>query len=202
VPESGAVTFLAGRYDELLLASTSSARRALLDGLGLPYRAVAPGVDEVVAPGTPVAQVVAQLAERKARAVAALHPRSLVIGADQLVSLDGRALGKPADAAAARAQLAALAGRGHEILTGVCVMGPGFLVTEVDVARLHVRALSAEELDGYVALGEWLGCAGGYRVEGRGQALFSRIEGDRSSIQGLPMQRVVRLLREASVRFF
>ncbi|MCA2980679.1 MAG: septum formation protein Maf [Myxococcaceae bacterium] len=186
----------------MLLASTSSARRALLDGLGLPYRAVAPGVDEVVAPGTPVAQVVAQLAERKARAVAALHPRSLVIGADQLVSLDGRALGKPADAAAARAQLAALAGRGHEILTGVCVMGPGFLVTEVDVARLHVRALSAEELDGYVALGEWLGCAGGYRVEGRGQALFSRIEGDRSSIQGLPMQRVVRLLREASVRFF
>jgi septum formation protein len=196
------VTFLAGRYDELLLASTSSARRALLDGLALPYRTIAPGVDEAVAPGTPVAQAVAQLAERKARAVAALHPRSLVIGADQLVSLDGRALGKPADADAARAQLAAMAGRGHEILTAVCVMGPGFLVTEVDIARLHVRPLSAEELDGYVALGEWQGCAGGYRVEGRGQALFSRIEGDRTSIQGLPMQRVVRLLREAAVRFF
>ncbi|MDX2011495.1 MAG: Maf family protein [Myxococcaceae bacterium] len=196
------MTFLAGLYDELLLASTSAARRALMDGLGLPYRAVAPGVDETVAEGTPVMHAVAQLAERKARAVASRHPRCLVIGADQLVSLDGRALGKPADAAAARAQLGAMAGRTHEILTGVCVLGPGYLVTEVDVARLHVRALSPGELDGYVALGEWQGCAGSYRVEGRGQALFSRIDGDRTSIQGLPMQRVVRLMREAGVQFF
>lgn len=135
------MTFLAGRYDELLRASTSSARRALLDGLALPYRAIVLEVDEAVAPGTPVAQAVAQLAERKARAVAALHPRSLVIGADQLGSLDGRALGQPADADA-RAQVAAMAGRGHEILTAVCVMEPGFLVTEVGIARLHVRPLA------------------------------------------------------------
>jgi septum formation protein len=196
------VTFLGGLYDELILASTSSARRALMDGLGLPYRALAPGVDEAVAEGTPVLHAVAQLAERKARAVASRHPRCLVIGADQLVSLDGKALGKPADADAALAQLSSMAGRAHEILTGVCVLGPGYLVTEVDVARLHVRALSDDGLRGYVATGEWQGCAGGYRVEGRGQALFARIEGDRTSIQGLPMQRVVRLLREAGVRFF
>jgi septum formation protein len=196
------VTFLGGLYDELILASTSSARRALMEGLGLPYRAVAPGVAEAVGEGTPVLNAVAQLAERKARAVASRHPRCLVIGADQLVSLDGKALGKPADADAALAQLSAMAGRAHEILTGVCVLGPGYLVTEVDVARLHVRALSDDEARGYVATGEWQGCAGGYRVEGRGQALFARIEGDRTSIQGLPMQRVVRLLREAGVRFF
>lgn len=196
------MTSLSGLYSELLLASTSPARRALLDGLGLPYRAVAPGVDEVVREGTPVHQAVAQLAERKARAVAARHARSLVIGADQLVSLDGQALGKPADEAAAFAQLRSLAGRTHEILTGVCVMGPGYFVTEVDVARLQVRALSDDEVRGYVATGEWQGCAGGYRVEGRGQALFARIDGDRTSIQGLPMQRVVALLSEAGLRFF
>lgn len=189
-------------YAELLLASTSPARRALMDALALPYRAVAPEVDEVVAPGTPPHHAVALLAERKARAVAARFPQALVIGADQLVALGGQALGKPPDARAARAQLAALRGRSHEIVTGVCVVGPAFLVTEVDTARLTVAPLREEELDGYVATGEWQGCAGGYRVEGRGQALFQRIEGDRAAVQGLPMQRVVRLLREAGVRFF
>jgi septum formation protein len=194
--------FLAGRFSELVLGSTSSARRALMDGLGLPYRAVAPGVDEVVPDGTPVSQAVAVLAERKARAVFSQHPRALVIGADQLVSLDGRALGKPEDAAAASRQLFALRGRTHDIYTAVCVVGPGFLALEVDVAHLTIAPLTDEEVAGYVATGEWQGCAGGYRVEGRGQALFTRIDGDRTAIQGLPMQRVVRGLRDAGLRLF
>jgi septum formation protein len=193
---------LAGLYSELLLASTSPARQALLSSLGVPFRAVAPQVDEDVEPGTPVQHTVALLAERKARAVFNRSSQALVIGADQLVSLDGRPLGKPADAAAARAQLASLRGRTHEIITGLCVVGPAFVVTEVDVARLSVLPLGDDELDRYVATGEWEGCAGAYRVEGRGQAIFARIDGDRTSIQGLPMQRVVRVLREAGVRVF
>lgn len=196
------MTYLADQYQELLLASTSPARRALMDGLGLPYRAVAPGVDEQVAEGTPPSHAVALLAERKARAVFAKHPRALVIGSDQLVAVGGRTLSKPADAAAAKAQLQSLVGRSHEIHTGLCVIGPAFLVTEVDTARLTVLPLSDAELDGYVATGEWQGCAGAYRVEGRGQAIFQRLDGDRTAIQGLPMQRVVRILREAGVRFF
>lgn len=188
--------------DELLLASTSPARVALLTALGLPFRAVPPEVDEVVPPGTPAAHAVALLAERKARAVSNRFRDALVIGADQLVSLDGRVLAKPPDAATARAQLAALAGRTHEIHTGLCVIGPGFLETEVDTARLHVWPLSDAELDAYVATGEWQGCAGSYRVESRGQALFQRIDGDRAAIQGLPMLRLVHLLREAGVRLF
>jgi septum formation protein len=186
----------------LLLASTSPARQALLSSLGVPFRAVAPQVDEDVEPGTPVQHTVALLAERKARAVFNRASQALVIGADQLVSLDGRPLGKPADAASARAQLASLRGRTHEIITGLCVVGPAFVVTEVDVARLTVLPLGDDELDRYVATGEWEGCAGAYRVEGRGQGIFARIDGDRTSIQGLPMQRVVRVLREAGVRVF
>ncbi len=193
---------LSGLYSELILASTSPARRALLDGLGLPYRAVAPEVDEAVPEGTPPPHAVALLAERKARAVQERHPQALVVGADQLVALAGHALGKPPDAAAALKQLKALRGRTHEILTGVCLVGPGYLVTEVDAARLTVLPLTDEEAERYVATGEWQGCAGGYRVEGRGQAIFARLEGDRTSIQGLPMQRVVRLLREAGLKFF
>ncbi|MFZ5440337.1 MAG: Maf family protein [Myxococcota bacterium] len=191
-----------GPFEELILASTSSARRSLMEGLGLPFRAVAPEVDEDVAPGTPPHQAVALLAERKARAVYARHPRALIIGSDQLVSFQGHALGKPPDATSARRQLGMLRGRTHDICTGVCVVGAGFLETEVDVARLTVLSLSDEELEGYVATNEWQGCAGGYRVEGRGQAIFERIDGDRSAIQGLPMQRVTRLLREAGVQFF
>lgn len=191
-----------GPFDELLLASTSSARKALMDGLGLRYRAVAPEVGEDVPPGTPPQHAVAMLSERKARAVYSRFPRALVIGSDQLVSLQGQTLGKPADAQAARQQLGALRGKTHEILTGICVVGAGFVQTEVDVAKLSVLPLTDEELDGYVATGEWQGCAGGYRVEARGQAIFQRIDGDRAAIQGLPMQRLTRMLREAGMKFF
>lgn len=189
-------------YERLILASTSSARRALMNGLGVPYEVEAPGVDEVVPPGTPASHAVAMLAERKARAVFSRHSRALIIGSDQLVSFNGQPLGKPADLAAARAQLGPMRGKTHELFTGVSVIANGFVVTEVDVARLTIYPLSDAELDGYLATNEWEGCAGSYRIEGRGQALFSRIEGDRTAIQGLPMQRVVRILREAGVSFF
>ncbi|PZR11044.1 MAG: septum formation protein Maf [Archangium gephyra] len=187
---------------ELILASTSPARRALMTSLGLPFRAEAPGVDEHVATTVSVEDMVLQLAERKARAVLARFPNALIIGSDQLVSLDGHALGKPADAVAARAQLASLRGRTHEILTAVCVVSREFFALEVDVAKLSVWSLTDDELDGYVATNEWQGCAGGYRVEARGQALFERIDGDRTSIQGLPMLRLTRMLRGAGVRLF
>lgn len=191
-----------GPFDELILASTSSARRALMEGLGLPFRIVAPEVHENVPAGTPAQHAVAMLAERKARAVANRFPRALVIGSDQLVAAGGQTLGKPEDEAAARRQLGALRGKTHEIHTGLSVIGPGFIETEIDTAKLTVLPLSDAELDGYVATGEWQGCAGGYRVESRGQAIFARIDGDRAAIQGLPMQRLTRMLRDAGVQFF
>ena len=191
-----------GPFEEVVLASTSSARRALMEGLAVPFRMVAPEVSEEVAPGTPPQHAVALLAERKARAVYSRFPRALVIGSDQLVSLQGQTLGKPSDEKAARVQLGSMRGKTHEIFTGLTVVGAGFVVTEVDTAKLTMLPLSDEELERYVATGEWKGCAGGYRVEARGQALFQRIEGDRAAIQGLPMQRLTRMLREAGVRFF
>lgn len=189
-------------YSELLLASTSPAREALLRALGTPFRVVPPEVDEHISAETPPAHAVAILAERKARAVLQRHPSALVIGADQLVALNGQVMGKSADEAGARRQLRALRGKTHEVLTGLCVLGEHFLVNEVDSARMTVLPLSDAEVDGYLQTGEWRGCAGGYRVEGIGQTLFTRIEGDRTAIQGLPMPRLVRALREAGVRFF
>jgi septum formation protein len=186
---------------EILLASTSPARRALMDALRLPYRAVAPGVDEAVPAQTRVRGAVALLARRKAEAVRSQSPKALVIGADQLVDLDGRRVEKPADLPAARAQLRSLLGRTHEILTGVCVLWPGGALEEVDIARVTFYGVADDELERYLATEEWHGCAGGYRIEGAGQALVEHLEGDRTSVQGLPMIRLVRMLRAAGVAF-
>lgn len=179
----------------LVLASTSPARQALLGALGLPFLTVAPGVDESCVAGASLEEVVRTLAERKARAVAARYPEALVLGADQLGEVEGRVLGKPASRDEARLQLRALAGRRHRLLCAVCLVGDGREETVVEEARLTLFPLSDPELEAYLDTQEWEGCAGGYRIEGRGQALMERIEGDRTCIQGLPMQAVVRLLR-------
>ncbi|HZA14873.1 MAG TPA: Maf family protein [Myxococcaceae bacterium] len=187
---------------EVVLASTSPARRVLMESLRIPFRCEAPEVEERVPPGTPVHRAVELLAERKARAVFERNPRAWVVGADQLACVDGEALGKPADRDAAREQLRRLAGRTHELVTGLCLLGPGLREVQVDVARLTVFPLEEDEIERYLDLGEWEGCAGAYRVEGAGQALFSDIEGDRTAVMGLPMIRLVRALRRAGWKFF
>ncbi|MCI0573570.1 MAG: Maf family protein [Myxococcaceae bacterium] len=187
---------------ELLLASTSSARRALMDALGLPYRAVSPDVDEGVPPGTPAREAVLLLAERKARAVAARYPEALVLGADQLVEVGGEVLGKPADREQARRQLMRVLGRVHDIVTGVALVGPGVHTTHVESTLLRFYPLQAEELERYLDLEEWRGCAGSYRIEGAGMGLIAGMEGDLTNVRGLPMLAVVRMLRQAGVTFF
>jgi MAF protein len=184
----------------LLLASTSPARRVLLDGLGVPYTAEAPGVEEDLPAGIAVDAAVRMLALRKARAVAARHPGALVLGADQLAEVDGQVLGKPGSREAARAQLGSLLGRSHRLLTAVALVGGGDEQLELDVVTLRFHPVSPEELERYLDTGEWRGCAGGYRIEGRGQGLVEALEGDRTSVQGLPMLPVVRMLRARGFR--
>jgi len=183
----------------LILASTSPARRVLLSALGLPFTAVAPGVEETLPEGVGVEEAVRTLAQRKARAVAAQFPGALVLGADQIGEMAGRLLQKPNSREEAQAQLRALSGRTHRLLTAVCLCGDGQEETVVEEARLQLYPLSEKELQAYLDTDEWQGCAASYRVEGRGQALMEHIEGDRTAIQGLPMQSVVRLLRRRGV---
>jgi septum formation protein len=179
---------------KVILASTSPARKALMATLGIPYSVEAPGVDEDVPPGIGVEVATAMLAERKARAVADRNPGAIVIGSDQLVELEGRAIGKSPDAAAAREQLQRMSGVTHRIITAVCVISDSTR-TEIDVASLTMRPLTDEEMDAYIATGEWQGCAGGYRIEGKGRGLFTHIDGDSTSIQGLPLPLLRRMLR-------
>lgn len=185
----------------LVLASTSRYRRELLDRLALPYVAVSHRADES-APGpageTPDERAI-RLAREKADSVAAAHPGAFILGSDQVVDLDGEVLGKPGTAEAAVAQLLRLAGRTHRLLTAVALRAPdGATSTALDVHRMTMRPLDEPALRRVVERDQPLDCAGSYRIEAGGIALFERIEGeDFTAIVGLPLLTVVRLLAKA-----
>jgi septum formation protein len=187
---------------ELILASTSPARRALMDALGLAYRAERPDFEERLDAAQDPAELAKALALGKARAVAAKFPDALVLGADQVCVFEGEIWGKPADLADARQKLSRLAGKTHALICGLALVGPGLERVEHERAELTMYPLSPDEIEGYLATREWEGCAGGYRVEERGIALFREIRGDLTGVRGLPMLRVVGMLRDAGVRFF
>jgi septum formation protein len=139
---------------------------------------------------------VARLALRKARAVAATRSSAVVVGADTIVVIDGRALGKPADTADARAMLRALRGRTHEVMTGVAVVdaASGRHAVDTVISRVTMRAYSAAALDAYVAGGEPLDKAGAYAIQGEGSALVAGLVGSRSNVVGLPLAATATLL--------
>jgi septum formation protein len=153
---------------------------------------VQPAEIEELSAGDPP-EVVVENARRKARAVAG----DLVLGCDTEVILDGHVFGKPADAAEARAFLARLSGRTHEVYGGIVLRRDGDEQTGVAVTEVRFRTLDATEIDTYVATGEWEGRAGGYAIQGRGAALVDATYGDFWNVVGLPVPQLVRLLKTA-----
>jgi septum formation protein len=178
----------------LLLASTSPQRRAILEQLGLPFDVVAPRYVEDDASGVDPVELVRAHAQGKAQSVAAEAGERPVLGVDTAVVLDGRVYGKPAAAEEAAEMLEALSGRTHEVLSGLCLLTPGWEVVEHDVTRVTFRDLTPRDLAGSVASGEWEARAGGYAIQGVGAALVARIEGDYLNVVGLPAALLVRLL--------
>jgi septum formation protein len=191
---------------EVILASGSSSRRAMLTAAGIEYRAITPDVDEddlrarmpreSAAKGSAVAE---HLAEHKALAVSARHADALVIGCDQVLVCDGKLFNKAVDESAASGTLKALRGRTHELISAaVLAKGKEFIWRCTDIARLQMRTFS----DGYLAdylraeIPDILGSVGCYRIEGRGAQLFTRIEGDQFTIRGLPLIPLLAALRE------
>ncbi len=189
---------------ELILASTSPVRRALLEALGLQFRCVAPEFEEKRPPGLSAADLAEALALGKARLVAQKFPEALVGGAAQMVRGDGDLLEKPKDLEAARAQLKRLRGKMHVVTTGFAVMCEKThgLRVEHELTRMTMRMIADDELERYLATGEWQGCVGSYRVEGKGLKLFQRIEGDVLNAQGLPVVPVLNALRDFGYPLF
>ncbi len=183
----------------LLLASTSPYRRALLARLRLPFEVVPPALDETPRAGESPLALVQRLAQAKAAAVAEPAGDAWAIGSDQVAELDGRALGKPGSADAAVAQLSVLAGRNVPFHTAVAVVhSDGRSFTALDTTRVQVRALSAAEIARYVAQESPYDCAGSFKSEALGIALFEAIESqDPTALVGLPLIATARLLRQA-----
>ena len=186
----------------LILASTSPFRRKLLARLGLPFTVRAPEVDETRQPGEEAPALVARLAEWKAQAIARQEPAALVIGSDQAAVLAGEIVGKPGDHERAVAQLRRASGRTVTFYTGLCLLDSASNQRQVTVEVFQVafRQLTAEMIEGYLRREQPYQCAGSFKSEGLGIALFERLEGDDpTSLIGLPLIRLTRMLEAAGV---
>lgn len=180
----------------LILASASPRRRELLAGLGLRFAVRPADIDETPRDGEAPADYVRRLAQEKAAAVD--EDAALVLAADTTVVIDGEILGKPEDQADARRMLGLLAGREHEVLTGIALCGPlretgPRTASHVESSRVRMAALSAEEIAWYAATGEPLDKAGAYAVQGLGVLFVEAVSGNHSNVVGLPIPAVYRL---------
>lgn len=186
----------------LILASTSPFRRDLLARLALPFMAQAPEVDETRLPGETAPELVARLAERKAAAVARQEPAALIIGSDQVAVLDGAIIGKPGDHQRAVAQLQQASGRTVVFHTGLCLLdsASGERQIAVEEFRVAFRVLTPAMIERYLRREQPYQCAGSFKSEGMGIALFARLEGDDpTSLIGLPLIRLTRMLEAAGM---
>lgn len=183
----------------IVLASASPRRAELLASAGLPFVVVPSSVVEERLPDEPPDAFVRRLAAAKARDVAAARSRStrdFVLAADTDVVLDGDVLGKPRDEDDARAMLARLSGRVHDVVTGYEVYDAAAGRADGAVVRTRVEfaALGRGEIDAYVATGEPMGKAGGYAIQGRAAGMIRRIEGSYTNVVGLPLREVLETL--------
>jgi septum formation protein len=178
----------------LLLASTSPQRRAILEQLWIPFDVEAPRYKERDDDGVSPSELVRTHAQGKARSLASIAGDRPVLGVDTAVVFGGRVYGKPADETEAATMLAELGGHTHAVVSGLCILAPGWEAVEHEETLVRFRALSSGDVSAYVAAGEWRGRAGAYAIQGRGAALVERIEGDYLNVVGLPAALLVRLL--------
>ncbi len=181
----------------LVLASSSPSRRELLERLALTFVTDSPDIDEAPWPGESAIDLVKRLSIEKARVVGDRHPKSLVIGSDQVVVMDDDILGKPGGFTANVAQLSRASGRRVEFRTGLCLLNTqtGRMQTEVERFAVTFRALGTKQIESYVRKERPYNCAGGFKSEGLGIALFESMHGkDPSALVGLPLVTLVAML--------
>ncbi|MBY5979262.1 Maf family protein [Ferrimonas balearica] len=186
----------------LVLGSTSPFRRELLGKLGLPFECDKPEVDETPLPNETAQQLVARLAEAKAKAVAERHPNALIIGSDQVAVVAGNILGKPHTHEKAVAQLSAASGEVVTFYTGLCLYNSttGKAQTLVEPFEVAFKALTEAQIEGYLRAEQPYNCAGSFKSEGLGIMLFDRLTGrDPNALIGLPLISLGELLANEGV---
>lgn len=188
---------------KLLLASSSPYRRELLSRLHIPFDWQAPDVDEQSLVGETPQQLALRLSSSKARALAASHGEHLIIGSDQVASCREQSINKPGDYANAFKQLQALSGQRVHFYTGLCVLdsNSGRSIADTVITEVVFRQLSNAEIDNYLRCEQPYHCAGSFKAEGLGIALFDRISSDdNTAIIGLPLIRLRQMLEEYNYR--
>ena len=180
---------------QLILASNSPRRKELLKMLGLSFEVFPAPDDEEVEPGLAPDDLVKILAYRKAGSVSELCPGKVVVGADTVVEIDGRILGKPQSAADARHMLQQLSAHTHRVYTGVCVMKGNRVDLDYDCTSVTFYPLTDDEIAAYIATNEPMDKAGSYGIQGRGALFVKKIEGDFYSVMGLPVAKLYRMLQ-------
>ncbi len=187
---------------QLILASSSPFRRELLSRLQIPFKSVAPDIDESPEPGETPQQLVQRLAVDKARAIAEQYPQATVIGSDQVALHGDRIVGKPGNHDAAVKQLREASGKAVTLHTGLAVVRkqPALLLCERVPFTVVFRKLSDRQIENYLKKDRPYQCAGAVKSESLGVALFERFEGeDPSALIGLPLIRLVRMLEQAGI---
>ena len=182
----------------LVLASTSPFRKMLLERLGIPFRTAAADVEETRREGESPTDLALRLSETKARAIAGDYPDALIIGADQVAVIHEVVLGKPGSRERAIAQLQQASGRTVLFYTGLCLLNAasGRLQLACEPFRVHFRDLTEEQIAGYIDREQPFNCAGSFKSEGLGIALFERLEGeDPTALIGLPLIRLTGMLQ-------
>jgi septum formation protein len=185
----------------VVLASRSPRRHQLLDLIGIPHEVMPADIDERIRGRESPSKHAERLAREKAEAVAGGDAGLVAISADTIVLIDGKILGKPTTARDAGSMLRLLSGRKHTVLTAVAVARGRQVRAAVQKVTVKFRKLSDDEIDAYIATGEPMDKAGAYGIQGYGATIVERIEGDYFAVMGLPLVRLVSLLREVGVHY-
>jgi septum formation protein len=185
----------------LVLASASPRRQELLRSAGLAFDVQPAQIPEEPMPGETAKNYAERLAREKALAVACQRPHDCVLGADTVVVVDGKILGKPSDAADAARMLRMLSGRQHQVITGVCLAVGGQVSVASETTLVTVSELTDQDIADYVANGEPMDKAGAYAIQGIASRWIPRIEGDYSNVVGLPVALVFRMLGKNGFQF-
>lgn len=188
--------------DYLVLASTSPYRKALLERLQIPFVTHSPDVDESPLPGEAPEALVKRLSYDKAKAVAAHYPQAVIIGSDQVATLKGNIIGKPGNHENAKAQLQTASGKTVTFLTGLTVLNTtnGNAQTTIDHFEVTFRMLSDDQIETYLSKEKPYNCAGSFKSEGLGIALFTEMKGkDPTSLIGLPLIELTSLLAKLNI---
>ncbi len=187
---------------KIVLASSSKYRQSLLAKLGIPFECDSPNIDETPLSGETPEALVQRLALEKAKAVAGKHNNSLVIGSDQVATLNGSIITKPGSHASAVKQLEQSSGQAVSFITGLCLFDSANNSYQLisDHYKVHFKTLSRDQIEGYLKQEQPYDCAGSFKSEGLGIALFHKLEGDDpNSLIGLPIIRLIEMLRTHNI---